>query len=515
MRRTMTTILVFTMLVALPGIALAAAGDLDPSFGTGGSTTPIPAHPRDVALQSDGKIVGLADGTLTRWTSDGDLDASFGSGGSVPVYQKAYQNAYRLAVQPREGAEFVLVDDVHWELDVSCWCFIGGTVGINRYTPSGALDQTFSANMAFTNGDLPYLLDLEVQPDGGIIQAITVGHGPFDEYTCIFNSICHRDPRESHMLVRYRPDGGLDESFGVGGIVTLGPDAHDVSYGAVPALNSARNSVDVAIQPDGRLVMATAVKGGIVVRRLQADGTLDPSFAPTTTITLLGFPEDPSIAIDGDGNIIVAAGACATYSRTDCETQVRKLQSDGIPDSSFTEARITGAPLTELEIDATGALLVIDPQRMTRLRASGQVDETFGYNGSVAVANLRAAEVQPDLKIVAIHYLGDWWESEMVVSRYLGSAEAIEPPPPATTGEIAGLVTTTSGAPIAGAVIDCGTGGSSTSSTSGEYWITDVPEGSYQCTASASGYRSQKQHVTVVSGETTTANFQLRPGGNR
>ncbi len=98
MRHTMTTILVFTMLVALPGIALAAAGDLDASFGTGGSTTPIPSYPQDVVLQSDGKIVGLAYDTLARWNSDGNLDTTFGSSGTVPE-----RSATQVAVQRRKA----------------------------------------------------------------------------------------------------------------------------------------------------------------------------------------------------------------------------------------------------------------------------------------------------------------------------------------------------------------------------------------------------------------------------
>lgn len=499
MRRTMTTMLIFTMLVTLPGIALAAAGDLDTSFGTGGSTTPISSAPSDVVLQSDGKIVGLGSDALARWTFDGNLDTSFGSSGTVPQYR-----ATQLAVQHGGSADHLLVG-YYDRVRINCCDWVNVAVGVRRYTPSGALDQTFSANLAFPEGEEPNPIDLEVQPDGGVIQAVTVRQITLD--MCVIVE-CVADPRQWHMLVRYRPDGGLDETFGDGGIVLLERQAFGSTWW---------KSLDVEVQSDGRLVIASLVTDGVFVRRLQPDGSADPTFAPTTILAPLAHrPQDPALAIDGDGDIILAGGACPTiyYDETGCETQIRRLQSNGLPDPSFTEVKMIGARLQELEVDATGAVLVIDRQRMTRLTPSGDIDETFGSNGSIAIADLQAAVAQSDLKVVALHRIGNYPAYEMVVSRYLGSAEATEPPPPVTTGTIAGSVTTTSGTPIAGAVVDCGTGGSSTSSSSGEYWITDVPEGSHHCTASASGYRSKKQHVTVVAGETRTANFQLHPGRN-
>ncbi len=372
-------------------------------------------------------------------------------------------------------------------------------MNVSRYTPSGAVDHTFSAAVT-RDGDLPWPVDLEVQPDGGLIQLITL----FPLSHCLWPAECLRPPRDdSHMLVRYHADGGLDTTFGEGGILRLEP---------------ALGPGDVAIQPDGRLVTANVIKGGILVRRLEPDGTPDRTFTPIPMLAAQGSPQDPAVAIDPEGNIVVAASTCVTdyYDATDCQTHVRRLHNDGRVDPTFTEAKIIGAQVLELEIDSSGAVLVVDFQRVTRMTPGGQIDETFGSNGSVAVADLAAAEVQPDLKIVALHRIGSYGSYEAVVSRYLGSADATElpPPPPVTTGTITGSVTTTSEAPIAEAVIDCGTGGSATSSTNGEYWITDVPEGSYHCTASASGYRSKKQHVTVVAGETTTANFQLHPGRN-
>jgi len=49
------------------------------------------------------------------------------------------------------------------------------------------------------------------------------------------------------------------------------------------------------------------------------------------------------------------------------------------------------------------------------------------------------------------------------------------------------------------------------SDITGTYVIQDVSVGGYTLTASATGYQSSSQEVTVASGETTTANFTLEP----
>ncbi len=63
---------------------------------------------------------------------------------------------------------------------------------------------------------------------------------------------------------------------------------------------------------------------------------------------------------------------------------------------------------------------------------------------------------------------------------------------------------------IGDATVDCASGGSATTASDGLYSITNVPAATYACTASATGYRSKSQTVTVTSGQTTTANFALR-----
>src|SRR5262249_53675626 len=68
-----------------------------------------------------------------------------------------------------------------------------------------------------------------------------------------------------------------------------------------------------------------------------------------------------------------------------------------------------------------------------------------------------------------------------------------------------------SGAPIAGASVGFG-GGTTTTNASGSYTLTGIPVGTIQLVASATGFQSSTQNVTIQGGVTTTANFTLAPG---
>ncbi|GAI76693.1 unnamed protein product, partial [marine sediment metagenome] len=82
-------------------------------------------------------------------------------------------------------------------------------------------------------------------------------------------------------------------------------------------------------------------------------------------------------------------------------------------------------------------------------------------------------------------------------------------------GQISGTVTDAdNGGPISGAQVSDGTRSATTYST-GSYTISDVPQGSYTVTASASDYQSSSKTVTVEADEASTANFSLTPVPNQ
>jgi hypothetical protein len=76
------------------------------------------------------------------------------------------------------------------------------------------------------------------------------------------------------------------------------------------------------------------------------------------------------------------------------------------------------------------------------------------------------------------------------------------------SGSITGSVKTTAGAAIAGASVGFG-GGTAITDANGNYTLNGVPVGTVQLVASASGFQSVTQSVTVSGGATSTANFTL------
>ena len=88
--------------------------------------------------------------------------------------------------------------------------------------------------------------------------------------------------------------------------------------------------------------------------------------------------------------------------------------------------------------------------------------------------------------------------------------KATEPPTP---GSINGQVSETgSGAPISGVSVSTQPATSSvTTDTQGNYSITGVQPGSYAITASRTDYTPGSANVSVVAGQTATANITLTP----
>jgi serralysin len=121
-----------------------------------------------------------------------------------------------------------------------------------------------------------------------------------------------------HSVVRLNTNGSLDTAFGAGGV--------DV----VPASINLEWDYDImAVQPDGRVVAANSVDGGIRVERFNSDGTLDSTF---------GKEGVQIIATDLNGGMDLKAQADGTVYvsiRGTGQVEVTKLSSDGTVITGF------------------------------------------------------------------------------------------------------------------------------------------------------------------------------------
>ncbi|MBI5546240.1 MAG: delta-60 repeat domain-containing protein, partial [Deltaproteobacteria bacterium] len=184
---------------------------------------------------------------------------------------------------------------------------------------------------------------------------------------------------------RFAADGSLDSSFAATG---------QGLNGTVTAL---------AIDGSGR----TVVGGGFAsyngtsrphVARLNADGSLDSSFAPTGT----GLDNNVSaLAIDGSGRVVVG-GRFTAYGGTP-RPFIARLNADGSLDSSFAP---TGSGLNNrveaLAIDESGRIFVgglftaysgTARPYFARLNADGSLDSSFAPAGSGLNGDVKALAI--------------------------------------------------------------------------------------------------------------------------
>lgn len=229
-------------------------------------------------------------------------------------------------------------------------CGGGGGGGGSEPVVPGA-DPTFGdGGLATVNfgGGLSGLMAVARQTDGKI-----VGFG---------------GSRESIALVRVHPDGSVDTSFGVDGVVQL-------PWG-VPT-NGVDKSHGIAIQPDGKILVTTRILGvyGMlssqpIVARFTRDGVLDTTFASTGYVLSDANRDLRSIALQTDGKI-VAGG----YNR------LERFLADGTRDTTFgtgTSGVATVSVLVQdLALQADGKIVTAGARNVARFTSTGAPDLTF------------------------------------------------------------------------------------------------------------------------------------------
>jgi uncharacterized delta-60 repeat protein len=304
-----------------------ADGIPDASFDADGQVTTdmVSAEQEEalgVAIQPDGKIVvvgytgtpgpgGPSNFALARYNANGSLDTSFGLAGKV--VSGVVGSAYAVALQP--DGKIVVVGDIQLSSGADFSDFV-----IARYNANGTLDTSFSSDGRITTdigGGTNTARNLVLQPNG----AILVSGEPFGSFT----GSDHTD------VVRYDSTGGLDPSFGVGGVFTL---------------SGARLGEGLALQGDGKLVLVGSVDVGIAsavstqfaVRRLNPDGSPDNAFGSAGAVSTAFTDQGDSafaVTLQGDGKIVVAG---RSSSQANSNFALARYDSDGALDTGFANA---------------------------------------------------------------------------------------------------------------------------------------------------------------------------------
>ena len=396
MLRPMLTALLLLLVTTVQ--VYAAPGDLDPTFGVGGTVTLAPSHTTIggyvASLPGGGAVVVATtdDPTHTffpdrqtvvvaQLRADGSLDPAFGDGGlGRYVFETGgdpdQSSAQAFARQPDGRLVIAGGSTIRYPSSTK--------LGLMRLLPNGAFDPTFgTGGIVFIEpvaGER--VTDLLVQADGHILlggDAVVGDHRQF-------------------IVHRLDAGGALDPTFGLGGVVLTAP-APDTSNqlaalvgwsdGSIGAIGVAFASADgapmavatrlcpdgqlddtfggtgavvlangewpvaAALTPDGRLVVATSSFGAL---RFLHDGTLDPQFG-AGGLARVPFPGSfpgfaayaLAIALDDQGGALMGGEAPSELSFP-YSFALTRLTADGLPDDHFGTHGVTLTPIGETAV---------------------------------------------------------------------------------------------------------------------------------------------------------------------
>jgi uncharacterized delta-60 repeat protein len=191
-------------------------------------------------------------------------------------------------------------------------------------------------------------------------------------------------------IARLRADGRLDTTFSGDGKRSLMLDG--LSAGAS----------SVAIQPDGRIIVAGAVVDrGLALVRFHPDGALDRSFGDNGWVTTIvgddEFTEATDVAVQPDGKIVVAGRALIDATES-FDFVVARYMVDGSLDRGFgdgdgwTTTDLGGDDMSRsVLIDSKGRVVVAgyrhelyqDHVAVARYTSTGLLDRSFGGDGHI------------------------------------------------------------------------------------------------------------------------------------
>ncbi len=314
----------------------------------------------------------------------GDLDPTFGTGGKVTTdLSRSTDLANAVAVQ--SDGKLVVVGQTYKNNDYSDEDFV-----VTRYNTDGTLDNTFGSR-GRVRTDFPGLAavpsSVVIQPDGKIV----VAGGAFPLFTFLGD----------FKVVRYNPNGSLDTSFGVGGIVTT--TFPEGSY-----------AFEVALQPDGKIIAAGTVfvafdpgessDTDFALARYNPDGTPDATFGNGGQVStdFLSFEDDAfSVLIQPDGKIVAVGSAndpatfydfaaARYFSNGTIDTTfgvAGKVRTD-FGDQNFDRAR-SAALQPDGRIVAAGLAIsqngAVQNFAVARYTSNGILDTTFSRDGKTQI----------------------------------------------------------------------------------------------------------------------------------
>lgn len=280
----------------------------------------------------------------------------------------------------------------------------------------GDLDLSFSTDgmqTVSTSNGLEACRAIAIQSDGKIVAVGSSNNGTNDDFS----------------IVRYNSDGSMDNTFNGNGIQITDFGSNDDYAQAL------------AIQSDGKIVVAGATYADFALARYNTDGSLDNTFNGTGMVItdLSNGDYGYGVTIQSDGKIILVGNATTSTSTVDLT--VLRYNVDGSLDSTFNGTGIQTTNFTtyssdfgnDVEVQADGKIVVAGYTQnfsdyeyaVVRYNSDGSLDNTFDGDGKQTTAMGLSVDIafsmaiQTDGKIVIAGRTGNSFSaSEFGLVRY-------------------------------------------------------------------------------------------------
>jgi uncharacterized delta-60 repeat protein len=251
------------------------------------------------------------------------------------------------------------------------------SIGVARLLPDGAPDPDFGADglVVLHPGTLSAVGDVAVDANG---RAIVLGAASSS-----------RGFRP--LVIRLRPDGTLDPSFGSGGIARFGKPFADLYE-------------SLAIDRRGRLLLGGRAPRrtgdpGAAVRRMTASGDLDDGYGRDGVARPFGGGDGELADLALDGSRVLAAATCVCAGGRDDDFEIARLGPGGRRDRSFGAGgrTVIGFGANDAEASsiavgpdgravAAGSVRIGGSERwaLARVTPDGDPDRSFGRGGRIS-----------------------------------------------------------------------------------------------------------------------------------
>ena len=294
------------------------------------------------------------------------------------------------------------------------------TFSAKASTPAGSLDNTFGNNGVttthFTSG-MSQIWGMGIDSNKNIVAGGFAWNGKDLDFA----------------VARYKPNGVLDSTFGVNGmVITAVGDSNDLSFALV-------------VQPDNKIVLGgfsyVANKGyDFAAVRYTTNGLVDSTFGVNgIALAAPGAGDDKAfcMALQNDWSIVMGG---ASFNGTTNEFAVVRFKTNGALDASYGHNGIVTTQMGTGDATSYGMTMQSDWSivlggsalgaggtnafALARIDSTGKLDNSFGDGGKVlttfnsADAGAYAVALQPDGKILATGYENNGQFNDFAISRY-------------------------------------------------------------------------------------------------